>query len=123
PTALAPSPRPRATRLLRPCRVLGEGGGEEVVEPLDELGEGGSVVEHPFGVASMVEESQVPWFAGVVIQGLCLDGLVELVLRAVHDQQGPWRDLVDDLLGGEPEQEVCGFEGDAAAEVGGLVQF
>src|SRR5262249_36835407 len=101
----------------------GQGGGQEVVQPLDEGGEGGGVVEHPFGVAGVFQEAQLFGRAGVAVEGLGFDGFVEVVVCAVDDQQRAGGDLVGDAVGGEPQQVVGGFEGDAAAGARGLVQF
>src|SRR5215472_4487966 len=86
----------------------GQGGGQEVVQPLDEGGEGGGVVEHPFGVAGVFQEAQLFGRAGVAVEGLGFDGFVEVVVWAVDDQKRAGGDLVGDAFGGEPQQVVGG---------------
>src|SRR5262249_39416860 len=94
----------------------GQGGGQEVVQPLDEGGEGGGVVEHPFGVAGVFQEAQLFGRAGVAVEGLGFDGFVEVVVCAVGDQQRAGGGLGGDPFGGETQQVVGGFGGEPAAQ-------
>src|SRR5215471_8146100 len=74
-------------------------------------------------MAGIFQELQAFRLAGVLVQRPRFDRLVQLILRAVRDQQWAGRDPVDDPFRREAEQEVGGLQRDAAAEIGCLVQF